>query len=49
MPSSPGSEGPGHPRTPLDVTIDELAIELFFPADDRTDEMLHTMALIRDG
>jgi transcriptional regulator with XRE-family HTH domain len=35
--------------TPLDVTIDELAIELFFPADDRSDEMLHTMSLARDG
>ena len=34
---------------PLDVTIDELAIELFFPADDRSDEMLHAMALTRDG
>ena len=31
--------------TPLDVTIDELAIELFFPADDRSDEMLHAMSL----
>ena len=29
--------------TPLDVTIDELAIELFFPADKRSDEMLHAM------
>jgi transcriptional regulator with XRE-family HTH domain len=35
--------------TPLDVTIDELAIELFFPADDRSDEMLHAMSLARDG
>jgi transcriptional regulator with XRE-family HTH domain len=35
--------------TPLDVTIDELAIELFFPADDRSDEMLHEMARTRDG
>jgi transcriptional regulator with XRE-family HTH domain len=26
--------------TPLDVTIDELAIELFFPADDRSEAML---------
>jgi hypothetical protein len=33
--------------TPLDVTIDELAIELFFPADNRSDEMLHQMALAR--
>ena len=23
--------------TPLDVTLDELAVELFFPADDVTD------------
>ena len=35
--------------TPLDVTIDELAIELFFPADDRSDEMLRLMSLGRDG
>jgi transcriptional regulator with XRE-family HTH domain len=35
--------------TPLDVTIDELAIELFFPADARSDEMLHAMSLARDG
>jgi transcriptional regulator with XRE-family HTH domain len=35
--------------TPLDVTIDELAIELFFPADDRSDEMLRLMSLARDG
>lgn len=26
--------------TPLDITIDELAIELFFPANDRTDHIL---------
>jgi hypothetical protein len=26
--------------TPLDVTIDELAIELFFPANDRSDQIL---------
>ncbi|HSB87367.1 MAG TPA: helix-turn-helix transcriptional regulator [Ilumatobacteraceae bacterium] len=26
--------------TPLDVTLDELAIELFFPADDRSDQLL---------
>jgi transcriptional regulator with XRE-family HTH domain len=35
--------------TPLDVTIDELAIELFFPADDRSDEMLHAMSLAQHG
>ena len=26
--------------TPRDVTLDELAVELFFPADDATDEVL---------
>ena len=26
--------------TPLDITIDELAVELFFPANDRTDQIL---------
>ncbi len=35
--------------TPLDVTIDELAIELFFPGDDRSDEMLRLMSRGRDG
>ena len=35
--------------TPLDVTIDELAIELFFPADDSSDQMLHALARTRDG
>jgi hypothetical protein len=30
--------------TPLDVTVDELAVELFFPADDRTDQILRTSA-----
>ncbi len=35
--------------TPPDVTIDELAIELFFPADDRSDQMLHAMSLERHG
>jgi hypothetical protein len=34
--------------TPLDVTVDELAIELFFPADDRSDQILHAMAAARD-
>jgi transcriptional regulator with XRE-family HTH domain len=28
--------------TPLDVTLDELAIELFYPADDATDSALRT-------
>ena len=27
--------------TPLDVTIEELAVELFFPADDESDAVLH--------
>ena len=31
--------------TPLDVTLDELAIELFFPADDRSDEMLRDLSM----
>jgi hypothetical protein len=35
--------------TPLDVTIDELAIELFFPADDASDRMLRELARTRDG
>lgn len=35
--------------TPLDVTIDELAIELFFPADDASDRMLTALAHSRDG
>jgi transcriptional regulator with XRE-family HTH domain len=26
--------------TPLDITLDELAVELFFPADDATDSLL---------
>ena len=26
--------------TPLDVTLDELAVELFFPADDTTEAAL---------
>jgi transcriptional regulator with XRE-family HTH domain len=30
--------------TPLDVTLEELAIELFFPADDHTDKILHAAA-----
>jgi transcriptional regulator with XRE-family HTH domain len=30
--------------TPMDVTIDELAVELFFPADDRSDELLRRLA-----
>ena len=35
--------------TPLDVTIDEMTIELFFPADDASDELLHAIARTRDG
>lgn len=34
--------------TPLDVTIDELAIELFFPSDERSDQMLHAMSFAGD-
>jgi transcriptional regulator with XRE-family HTH domain len=30
--------------TPLDVTLSELALETFFPADDRTTAVLHEMA-----
>jgi transcriptional regulator with XRE-family HTH domain len=30
--------------TPLDVTIDEIAVELFFPADDASDEILRAAA-----
>lgn len=30
--------------SPLDVTLDEIAIETFFPADTRTAEVLHAMA-----
>ena len=30
--------------TPLDVTLSELAVESFFPADQRTAEMLRAMA-----
>jgi len=30
--------------TPLDVTLSELALETFFPADDRTTAVLHQMA-----
>jgi transcriptional regulator with XRE-family HTH domain len=30
--------------TPRDITLDELAVELFFPADDATDAALHAMA-----
>ena len=30
--------------TPLDVTIDEIAIELFFPTDDASDALLRTIA-----
>jgi hypothetical protein len=26
--------------TPRDITLDELAVELFFPADDATDAIL---------
>ena len=30
--------------TPVDITLSELALETFFPADDRTAERLRTMA-----
>ena len=30
--------------TPLDVTLSELALETFFPADDKTTAFLHGMA-----
>jgi transcriptional regulator with XRE-family HTH domain len=35
--------------TPLDVTIDELAIELFFPADEHSSEMLRDLSLAATG
>jgi hypothetical protein len=44
-----GQRRPLQAGTPLDITIDELAIELFFPADDRSDQMLRSIALGRDG
>jgi transcriptional regulator with XRE-family HTH domain len=28
--------------TPRDITLDEVAVELFFPADDATDQLLHS-------
>jgi hypothetical protein len=28
--------------TPRDITLDELAIELFYPADDATERVLRT-------
>ena len=31
--------------TPSDVTVDELAVELFYPADDATDQLLSSSAL----
>jgi hypothetical protein len=33
--------------TPRDVTLDELAVELFFPADDQSDAMLAGAAAAR--
>ena len=30
--------------TPRDITLDELAVELFFPADDATDRILRAGA-----
>lgn len=32
--------------TPLDVTVDELAVELFFPADDASDRLLRDLAAV---
>lgn len=32
--------------TPRDVTLDELAIELFFPADDRSEELMRSAATV---
>ncbi len=29
--------------TPRDITLDELVIELFFPANDNTDRGLHQL------
>jgi hypothetical protein len=30
--------------TPRDVTLDELAVELFFPADDASEQLLRGVA-----
>jgi transcriptional regulator with XRE-family HTH domain len=35
--------------TPLDITLDELAVELFYPADDDTDRALHAAQLAALG
>ena len=35
--------------TPRDITVDELAVELFFPADDRSDDLLRAAALTGAG
>lgn len=35
--------------TPLDVTLDELAVELFFPADDDSAELLRRAATVPAG
>jgi transcriptional regulator with XRE-family HTH domain len=35
--------------TPLDVTIDEIALELFFPADDASDALLRTASAAAVG
>jgi hypothetical protein len=35
--------------TPLDITLDELAVELFYPADDDTDAALHAAQLAVTG
>ena len=33
--------------TPRDITLAEVAVELFFPADDSTDELLRAAAMQR--
>ncbi|MBC7900923.1 MAG: helix-turn-helix transcriptional regulator [Saprospiraceae bacterium] len=35
--------------TPIDVTLSELAIETFFPADEKTAEIMSRIALARDA
>ena len=35
--------------TPLDITLDELAVELFYPADDETDRALQAAQLVVQG
>jgi hypothetical protein len=35
--------------TPVDVTLQELAVESFFPADDFTTQVLRTLAASADA